>query len=204
MCSEASEELMYREGDALRSARRQRKEFDSIDEDREGYIEELSQHQPLVENDDYEVGENYGEVEILRFWQVNLLKNARRLDGDLDGVISDVMEYGDAWRDSKEPIQDALRKLRKQNRSLRNLESDVEDFVMALTSQPGIRDGMAQPPATVLREVQRTYQRAYDLCLMKLNGISSGRVTAANITLSVVAILIALASVYVSTLSLPT
>lgn len=201
MCDDAPERPLYCEGDALRSARRQRQEFDSIDE--EGYIEVLSQHQPLGEEDNYEVGEDYGEVEILRLWQVNLLRNARTLDGDLDGLVSDVMEYGDTWRDPKHPIQDALRKLRKRNRSLRNLESDVEDFVMALTSQPAIRDGMAQPPVTVLREVQSTYQRAYDLCLMKLNGISSGRVTAANITLSVVAILIALASVCVSIQSLP-
>jgi len=78
---------------------------------------------------------------------------------------------------------------------VQHFEHDVEEIALILSTEAPINEDTL--PAhfdtveLVLGHVKRTYDRAYDLCLYKRKKIADGWVTATNLLISLVILLVA-------------
>jgi hypothetical protein len=57
---------------------------------------------------------------------------------------------------------------------------------------------LAEPVVQILNELNNTFKRAFDLCVLKINSINTGRVTSTNILISILALIVSLLSLFVA------
>lgn len=138
------------------------------------------------------------DVHLMRMWECLLIKKGMELDVCLDKLTSRLVDLGDSWRDSKKPVLAIFYTLLDGKAGLRDFEAEIEDYILYVTTHPGIREEMVGPPTQMLTEVQATFSKTYDLCIFKLHSINSGRVTATNIALSVLALIVATLSLIIA------
>lgn len=189
--SKKLELYLYKKGTARQCAVENRKTFGKLDygDAYERALRNVRPEQELTLEDD---------VAVLRLWQNYLVRFGGDLDKKVDELFTEVITCGDSWRDDKKKINAVLDCLLRHRFSIRNFEEEVQDFILNVTSRSGIIDGFASVPAQVLSELHSTYSRTFDICALKLNSINSGRITATNIALSVVALIVAVLSLLVA------
>lgn len=186
----------YEKGTAFRHAVEARKKFGKIDSDRDTYEMALKDVRtgPELSVDD--------DIAVIRLWQNYLVRFGRDLDKQIDGLSTEVIACRDSWRDDARRIKAILHRLLHHRFPIRNFEEEVQEFILHVTTRPGIIDELSNVPAQVLTELHSTYSRTFDICVLKLNSINSGRITATNIALSILALIVAILSLFVATLTL--
>ena len=187
---------MYKKGTAFQRAVEERKKFGKIDSDREAYEQALKniRTEPDLNVDD--------DVVVIRLWQNYLVRFGSDLDRQIDDLSIEVIACRDSWQDDKRRIRAILERLLPNRFSIRNFEEEVQEFILHVTSRAGIIDDMANVPAQVLSELHSTYSRTFDICVLKLNSINSGRVTATNTALSISALVVAILSLLIAAFTL--
>jgi len=77
---------------------------------------------------------------------------------------------------------------------------EVEDYLLRLSisTMPTIVNQLAEPVVQILNELNNTFKRAFDLCVLKINSINTGRVTSTNILISILALIVSLLSLFVA------
>jgi len=132
-------------------------------------------------------------------WAGMLMKCAREINSEIDSIFRIAMSSGDSFFNGKKSLRHSLDSLVKLRSSLRDLEIDCEKFLTAASIRRTMIDRISSHRQGVVKTLERTteaYNRAYNLCLQKLQSIDSGRVSATNILLSTVAVVLALLSLY--------
>lgn len=186
----------YEKGTAFRHAVEARKKFGKIDSDRDAYEKALKnvRAEPELGVDD--------DVVVIRLWQSYLVRFGRDLDRQIDELSTEVIACRDSWRDDASRIKVILNRLLHHRFPIRNFEEEVQEFILYVTTRPGIIDELSNVPAQVLTELHSTYSRAFDICVLKLNSINSSRITVTNLTLSILALIVAILSLLVAVLTL--
>lgn len=143
---------------------------------------------------DKEIGSltNYRSILL---WAGCLINHGRILDNRIDHLLSNVIIAESAFYSSKKPIQCIFDVLLSSRESIRNFETDVEEFM----NIAGIIDhsqnlNAVNVVSNMLNQINSTYSRVFDLCILKLSSISNSRVTCTNILISSTALFIALLS----------
>ncbi|ABC43629.1 hypothetical protein GGP91_000301 [Salinibacter ruber] len=119
-------------------------------------------------------------------WLATLIQEGSELDEHLDDILEDVYDLEPAFysRNGRRALQERLRQLHEVRTSVRAFEQDVEQLSFVFARADTVETGGADNAELVLSSIKRTYDRAYDLCLYKLDRISDGWVTATNLLIS--------------------
>ena len=86
-------------------------------------------------------------------------------------------------------LRDLLRRLHETRTSIRAYERDVEQLSYVFARARPRYNG-ADSPELLLATMRRTYDRAYDLCLYKLDRVQEAWVTATNIFISLTILIV--------------
>jgi hypothetical protein len=180
---------LYEKGMAFQHAIQARKKFKTIDSDRDGYEQALKDVRTELK---FSVEAGVDDVTVIRLWQNYLVRFGRDLDRQIDALSTEVIACQDSWRDDKSRIKTILDCLLDYRFPIRNFEEEVQEYTLHVTTRSIVIDGMSDVPNQVLTEIHGTYSRAFDICALKLNSINSGRITATNTVLSILALIVAI------------
>ena len=125
-------------------------------------------------------------------WLSSLVEEGSKLDQDLDELLDAIYDcqppfYSLAGRRRLNSLLDELHDARE---AIRAFEYDVEELTYVFA-----RTGVMQPQAAenadmTLSQIKATYNRAYDLCLYKLDRMGDGWITASNFLISIVMLIV--------------
>jgi len=119
-------------------------------------------------------------------WLEALIEDGSVLDEHLDDLLEEVYDLEPAFYSptGRRRLQDLLQRLHEVRTSVRSFERDVEQLSYAFAKTDVMEAGGADNAELVLTSIKRTYDRAYDLCLYKLDRMSDAWITATNILIS--------------------
>lgn len=119
-------------------------------------------------------------------WLAALIQEGGELDEHLDDIMEDVYNLEPAFysREGRQQLRDLLGRLHEVRTSVRAFEQDVEQLSFVFAKTDTVATEGADNAELILASIKRTYDRAYDLCLYKLDRISDGWITATNLLIS--------------------
>ena len=119
-------------------------------------------------------------------WLAALIEDGSALDESLDDLLEEVYELEPPFysRAGRRQLQDLLGRLHEVRTSVRAFERDVEQLSFVFARTDTVETSGADNADLVLSSIKRTYDRAYDLCLYKLDRMSDGWITATNVLIS--------------------
>jgi hypothetical protein len=122
------------------------------------------------------------------------------IDDKIDDLTNKLIACRDGWLSNKRKLDKILNDLLEMRHSVRNFEVEVEDYLLRLSisTMPTIVNQLAEPVVQILNELNNTFKRAFDLCVLKINSINTGRVTSTNILISILALIVSLLSLFVA------
>jgi hypothetical protein len=140
------------------------------------------------------------EVFFFRTWAAILVNYGINIDNKIDDLTNELITCRDSWLSNKRKLDKILNDLLEMRHSVRNFEVEVEDYLLSLSisKMPTIINQLAEPVVQILNELNNTFKRAFDLCVLKINSINSGRVTSTNILISILALIVSLLSLFVA------
>ena len=167
---------------------------------RERLEEFRDQDEPYMKRLWFEVLEGdrvWVDSRLLREWADRLTFFGAALDDRLDQVASDATAARFGWLSGVRPVRTLLNTTVNVRLEVRAFERDVERYLVCLMSAS---QDIHQPLAVTetMRQVQATHQRAFDLCVLKLNIISNGRATLASLLLGLLALVAAMTGIVLS------
>jgi len=140
------------------------------------FAEDFAEHSEVYELSE----EKYWE------WLVTLMQEGSELDEHLDDILEEVYGLEPSFYDraGQRELQDLLGRLHEVRTSVRAFEQDVEQLSFVFSKTDKMEAEAANNAELALSSIKRTYDRAYDLCLYKLDRISNGWITATNVLIS--------------------
>jgi len=145
-------------------------------------------HEDLAERSEvYELSEQeYWE------WLAALIQEGSALDEHLDDILEEVYDLEPAFysRTGRRQLRGLLNQLHEVRTSVRAFEQDVEQLSFVFAKTDTVETSGADNADLVLSSIKRTYDRAYDLCLYKLDRISDGWITATNLLISLTILIV--------------
>lgn len=125
-------------------------------------------------------------------WLAALIREGSELDDHLDDVLDAVYDLEPAFysRAGRRHLRELLGRLHEVRTSVRALEEDVEQLSFVFARTDTVDATGADNADLILTSVKRTYDRAYDLCLYKLDRISDGWITATNLLISLTILIV--------------
>lgn len=125
-------------------------------------------------------------------WLAALIQEGSELDEHVDDILEAVYDQEPAFysRAGRQQLRDLLTQLHDVRTSVRAFEQDVEQLVFVFAKTETVETGGADNAELVLSSIKRTYDRAYDLCLYKLDRISDGWITATNLLISLTILIV--------------
>lgn len=125
-------------------------------------------------------------------WLAALIREASELDEHLDDILDAVYDLDPAFysRAGRRRLRELLGRLHEVRTSVRALEQDVEQLSFVFARTDTVETEGADNAELILSSVKRTYDRAYDLCLYKLDRISDGWITATNFLISLTILIV--------------
>lgn len=125
-------------------------------------------------------------------WLAALIQEGSELDEHLDDILGEVYDLEPAFysRTGRRQLRDLLGRLHEVRTSVRAFEQDVEQLFYVFAKSDRIEVDGAENAELVLSGIKRTYDRAYDLCLYKLDRISDGCITATNLLISLTILIV--------------
>ena len=126
-------------------------------------------------------------------WQGQILKNGREIHDKLDRFFNEVHENNDSFYSRKGPIKKIFDRLLNYKTSLIYFERDIDEFITATSVIDHLVVRNLHPAVTtILDQINRTFNRTFDLCSLKLRSISNERLSYSTILLSLMALIITL------------
>lgn len=134
--------------------------------------------------------------DLLKYWASVLVLSARSIRDELDQHVSAVLQLNDRWYSTdREKIKAHMIWANHAHMSIRAFEAEVDELMNQLAYGNYAPPSDPVTPVLSVRDgVVDTHSRLHHLCVSKLTSISSGRAAAGTMVLSVVAIVIALAT----------
>jgi len=126
-------------------------------------------------------------------WVAQLIRAGRGLDEKFNDVLHEAYTCSASFYSiqSQRRLQRLLHELGRLQPQLRNLERDVKELALVIAADPEMPNTNAEHfTMIVLDSANQTYERAYQLCQDKLARIQQGRVTATNLLLSVIMLIV--------------
>lgn len=125
-------------------------------------------------------------------WLAALIQEGSELDEHVDDLLEAIYDLEPAFysRAGRRRLQELLRQLHEVRTSVRAFEQDVEQLSFVFARTDTVETSGADNADLVLASIKRTYDRAYDLCLYKLDRISDGWITATNLLISLTILIV--------------
>jgi len=125
-------------------------------------------------------------------WLAAMMQEGTNLDEHLDDILEDIYVLEPAFydRDGQRRLQRLLGQLHAARTSVRAFEQDVEQLSFVFSQSNKIDTEAANNAELALSSIKRTYDRAYDLCLYKLDRISNGWITVTNVLISLTILIV--------------
>lgn len=119
-------------------------------------------------------------------WLEAVVENGGALDAHLDDVLDDVYDCQPAFYEwqGRRALESLLDELHAARESVRAYEQDVEQIRVAFARTDIVETQAADNAEMVLAQIKDTYNRAYDLCLYRLDRMSDSWITATNLLIS--------------------
>jgi len=119
-------------------------------------------------------------------WLAALIEKGSGLDEHLGDLLEAVYDREPAFysRQGRRELRNLLGRLHAARTSVRAFEQDVEQLSFVFAKTDTVEADGADNAALILSSIERTYDRAYDLCLYKLDRMSEGWITATNLLIS--------------------
>ncbi len=125
-------------------------------------------------------------------WLSTLVDEGNELDQELDELLDRVYDCEPSFYKLSEQrrLQDLLTELHEARASVRAFEFDVEELTYVFARTEAMESQAAENADMALSQIKSTYNRAYDLCLYKLDRIGNGWITASNFLISIVMLIV--------------
>ena len=139
------------------------------------------------------------DTRLFRLWAGSLVNSGKQIDDEVDSLLGKIISCNENWWSNRKKIEKLLNQLLILRESIRNFEADSEDYLLHLSTIAiiGLTD-FGNPVSTMVSNLNSSFSRAFDLCALKITSINSGRVTVTNVFISIVALIVAVASLLVS------
>lgn len=125
-------------------------------------------------------------------WLSVLVDEGSVIDQELDHLLDDVYECQSSFYSlsGHRRLRTLLQELHEVRASIRAYEHDVEELTYVFARSEAIETKAGENAEMTLAKIKATYDRAYDLCLYKLDRMSNGWITASNFLISVVMLVV--------------
>ena len=142
------------------------------------------------------VSEGTAHLPSIDYWAsiAQLIRDSYRIDQHLNEILERVYDCQPPFYSAagKRRLQRLLDELHDARQQIRELERDAEKLAFSISRSDQIDTDATNTIDPAVDGVKRTYDRAYDLCLYKLDSMSDGWITATNLLISVVMIVLTL------------
>ncbi|MFB6097511.1 MAG: hypothetical protein ABEK84_00035 [Salinibacter sp.] len=169
--AESSDSTIYERGDALEDVLPVRSKGDGA----------RTARGPAKEEAVYEFSEDEHWA-----WLASLMEEGSELDEYLDDLLHEIYGLDPAfyhWAERRR-LRALLERLHEVRTSVRAFEKDVEQLWYVFARADAMESSDAENAEITLSGIKRTYDRAYDLWLYKLDRIGNGGITATNLLIS--------------------
>ena len=125
-------------------------------------------------------------------WLSSLVDEGSKLDQELDELLDAVYDCQPSFYSlrGRRRLNALLDELHDARESVRAFEYDVEELTYVF-ARTGVMDSQAAENADMaLSQIKTTYNRAYDLCLYKIDRMGDGWITASNFLISIVMLIV--------------
>ncbi|MGM0706203.1 MAG: hypothetical protein ACQETP_09805, partial [Bacteroidota bacterium] len=126
-------------------------------------------------------------------WVAQLIRAGRTLDEQLNDVLHDAYTCSTSFYSVRSwyRLNRLLNELEHLQPQLRNLERDVKELALVIAADPSTPNTDAENfTMIVLDSANQAYDRAYQICQDKLARIQQSWITATNLVLSVVMLIV--------------
>jgi len=125
-------------------------------------------------------------------WLDRLVSDGNNIDQDLDRLLDQIYECDPSFYSfsGRRRLRSLLNELHEARSAVRAYEHDVEELTYSFARTDAIETDAAENADMALSQIKETYNRAYDLCLYKLDRIGNAWITASNFLISVVMLIV--------------
>ena len=125
-------------------------------------------------------------------WLTTLIDEGSRLDQELDELLDRIYACEPAFYNpaGRRRLQNLLNELHEARAAVRAYEHDVEELTYAFARAEVMESEAAENADMTLSQIKATYDRAYDLCLYKLDRLGDAWITASNFLISILMLIV--------------
>lgn len=125
-------------------------------------------------------------------WLSTLVERGAALDQELDELLDHVYDCDPTFYNvsGRRRLKSLLNDLHEARSAVRAYEYDVEELTYVFARAEAMESEAAENADMALSQIKGTYNRAYDLCLYKLDRMGDGWITASNFLISIVMLVV--------------
>ena len=125
-------------------------------------------------------------------WLMSLMEDGTELNQHLDDLLDRVYACDPSFYNlqGRRRLRGLLDELNEARTYVQAYERDVEELTYVFAKTGQIENTASSGAELTLSSVKSTYDRAYDLCLYKLDRMSNGWITASNFLISIVMLVV--------------
>jgi hypothetical protein len=119
-------------------------------------------------------------------WLTELVERGSALDQELDDLLDQVYDCEPSFYSlsGRRELRALLNELHDARAAVRAYEYDVEELTYAFARSEVMETRAAENADMALSQIKATYNRAYDLCLYKMDRLGNAWITATNLLIS--------------------
>ena len=125
-------------------------------------------------------------------WLTTLVDQGSTLDQELDVLLDRIYDCDPPFYSvaGRRRLRALLNELHDAREAVRAYEYDVEELTYAFARADAMESQAADNADMALSQIKNTYNRAYDLCLYKMDRMGNGWITASNFLISIVMLIV--------------
>ncbi|MFB6248715.1 MAG: hypothetical protein ABEL97_09115 [Salinibacter sp.] len=125
-------------------------------------------------------------------WLTALIDEGSTLDQELDELLDQIYACDPSFYSvsGRRRLRALLNELHDARDAVRAYEYDVEELTYAFARTDVMESQAAENATMALSQIKTTYDRAYDLCLYKMDRMGSAWTTASNFLISLVMLIV--------------
>ena len=128
------------------------------------------------------------------YWEclTSLVDQGSTLDQELDELLDQVYDCEPSFYSpsDRRQLRELLNMLHEARSAVRAYEYDVEELTYVFARSDVMESRAAENADMTLSQIKETYNRAYDLCLYKLDRMGDAWITATNLLISVTILIV--------------
>lgn len=125
-------------------------------------------------------------------WLTHLVDQGSALDQELDELLDQVYDCEPSFYSPSDHrrLRELLNMLHEARSAVRAYEYDVEELTYVFARSDVMESQAAENADMTLSQIKETYNRAYDLCLYKMDRMGDAWITATNLLISVTILIV--------------